>query len=289
MNATCVPSPLITGHCELAAPPATVWVTFVERLRRNDWMATTRGWRSRGSSPASGRRPWCRRRRSRGRADRRSWRCRARRPPVRAAGQHRGAGGHVADVDVEAMQGRLGSGAVIEPRLSACVTNATFEPSAESCGQRGVVVARRAAGAGRPADERRRARDAVAHDHVAHGVRVLGGDVLRLGVERDVAPVGGDRRVEAGALRAVADAGARGRAGHELGVVRAHDADEHVGVDRCRRCPRSRGSWRGWRTRRRSVGGHPRCERAPSSPGSRRPRRPPRLISTFVPVFRSRR
>ena len=38
-NATCVPSPLITGHCELGAPPATGWVTFVERLRRNDWMA----------------------------------------------------------------------------------------------------------------------------------------------------------------------------------------------------------------------------------------------------------
>ena len=61
------------------------------------------------------------------------------------------------------------------------------------------------------------------------GVRVLGGEVLRVGVERDVAPVGGDRRVEAGALRA-GDAGVRERAGHELGLVRAHDADEHVGV-----------------------------------------------------------
>ena len=39
-NATCVPSPLITGHCELAAPPATAWVVFVARLRRNDWMVT---------------------------------------------------------------------------------------------------------------------------------------------------------------------------------------------------------------------------------------------------------
>ena len=36
-NATCVPSPLITGHCELAAPPATTWVVFVARLRRYDW------------------------------------------------------------------------------------------------------------------------------------------------------------------------------------------------------------------------------------------------------------
>ena len=94
---------------------------------------------------------------------------------------------------------------------------------------RGVIVARRAVGARRAADERRGAGDAVTHDHVADRVRVLGGHVLRFGVERDVAPVGGDRRVEAGALRA-ADRGISERARHELGRVRAHHADEHVGV-----------------------------------------------------------
>ena len=123
--------------------------------------------------------------------------------PVRAAGQHRRAGGQVADVDVEAMQGGLRVRVRDRAEVVGLASRTRrFEPSAEICGSRGVVVARRAVGARRAADERRGAGDAVAHDHVADGVRVLGGDVLRFGVERDVAPVGGDRRVEAGALRA---------------------------------------------------------------------------------------
>ena len=39
-KATCVPSPLTTGHCELVAPPATTCVTFVVRLRRYELKLT---------------------------------------------------------------------------------------------------------------------------------------------------------------------------------------------------------------------------------------------------------
>src|SRR4029077_10736145 len=80
----------------------------------------------------------------------------------------------------------------------------------------------------RPADrhahELGRVRHAVAHEDVIALVPVFGDQVRRVGVERDEAPAGTDRRLTAGAVRVAA---ARADA-HALGRTSLPVAYEHV-------------------------------------------------------------